>query len=143
MDDQSPGEDSSSQEGKGNEKRTLDVHFDRSPSYQLHHVDGVHGGIAPNGEHLVFDLYVERTPNPKLIRHEVEVEDQADLPDGAVSLGDEISRGGREGVLRESECGVVMSWGAVLRLHNWLGEKIEEAKDAGILEKDEPQNADD
>lgn len=106
----------------------VDIHFDQSPSYRTYHVDGAHGGIAPQGTHLAFDFYVERQTHPKLVRHELN-------EDG--SLGDEVSRGGRDGVVRESQCGVVMDWDAVLRLHNWLSQQIERAQQAGIIQQEE------
>lgn len=133
MDDQGTSENSS----PGHEEKAdkIDVHYDQSPSYRTFHVDGVHGGVSPRGDHLVFDLYAEKRPNPKLIRHGIE-----EVEGERTKLGDEISRGGREGILREAQCGIAIDWGAALRLYEWLGEQIQTARDAGIIDIEEQQN---
>ena len=111
----------------------VDIHFDRSPSYETYHADGVHGGMTPQANHLAFDLYVERQTHPQLVRHAIE-------KDG--SLGEEVSRGGREGVLREAQCGVVMDWESALRFYNWLTQQIQMAQEAGIIQTEEVKNDD-
>lgn len=127
MADQGMSENSSPSEGKA-EEETIDIHFDRSPSYEVYHVDGVHGGPSPQGDQLVFDFYVERQPQPQLIRHRIDIEGKK------ASLGEEVTRGERDGVLREFQSGVTMSWKNVVKLRDWLDEQIQKAEDAGMIE---------
>lgn len=111
----------------------VDIYYERTHSYRLYHVDGAHGGITPRGN-LTFDLYVDRPEIPKMIRREVSEHGK---------LGDEISRGGRKGILRQIECGVVLDFQAAANLHDWLGEMLDRAQQHGIFEKAEEENGED
>ena len=101
----------------------IDIYYDRTPSYRVYHVDGAHGGWTGKA-YLAFDFYVEQSPSPQVIRHNVDDKGQ---------LGDIVARGGREGIVRQSECGVIMDFMAAVQFHAWLGERIEHAQRVGLV----------
>jgi hypothetical protein len=109
----------------------------KSNYFRVIHADGVVGGLSPNGN-IHMALYSERRAIPTKMVHPLE---------GAVRLGPEIrsKRQGRTAVVREVEADIVISVEHAIRLHKWLGEKIEEYKrlvgDGQASDKSKPNAA--
>jgi hypothetical protein len=102
---------------------TVKFHLIKGNFFRVIHADGAIGGITPSGE-IFLSLFSERGAIPQLI-------EQAINADG--SLGEEIKKSGKDGIVREIEVGVVLSAKAAKGIAEWL------AKQAQILEASEPQ----
>ena len=91
---------------------TLTFDYIKSNHFRVIKVDGVVGGIAPNGETIHMGVFNERTPYPQQVVHEVDQE-------GA--LGKEISRKSRDTTfIRELEAGLVFSPEMARVIIRWL-----------------------
>lgn len=90
----------------------------KSNFFRVIQVDGAFGGVSPHGQLRVV-LFNERFPIPTHLEHVLE-------PGGA--LGEEVraARNGRNAVVRELECEVVMTLESAKVIHGWLGEKIKD-----------------
>jgi hypothetical protein len=99
--------------------KQLQVHYLKTPNYRSYHVDGIFGGVTPSG-YLYMELFLQRWATPKSILHEVK-------EDG--SLGKELERDSKSGIIREVEAGLTMDLAAAEVIHGWLGEKIKSLKE--------------
>jgi hypothetical protein len=99
---------------------TIQFHFVRSPHFRVIHSNGAWGGVSPHNE-ISVTFYSERRAFPQQVTQEISVEGR---------LGDERGRIGPEGIEREMEVQVMMSMEEAIRLHSWLGGKIEEWRSA-------------
>ena len=112
------------QEGNGAPKtdlpKEIDIHYIKTPSYRTYHADGMFGGGTPNGK-IYFEFFVQRPVTPKVIRQKITPEGQ---------LGDEISREGKTGVVREIEAGVIMDVAVAIEFKDWLDKYIKAVKEA-------------
>lgn len=99
-------------------EKTVDVHYKKTESYRSYHVDGLFGGLTPNGQ-LYIELFLERLVTPQTIRYTI-------ASDG--SLGDEKigDRIGKSGIVREIEAGLIMHISTAKIIKSWLDEKIKE-----------------
>lgn len=78
------------------------------------HVDGVVGGLTPRGLiHLA--VYSERPAIPQIITQGITAEGR---------LGEELSREGKEGIVREIDADLLMSKATAVELRNWLSDRI-------------------
>lgn len=104
------------------DSKTLTFHYIKAPDFRTVHVDGVIGGLSPNG-YLHAAVYSERVAIPQSIAVELR-------QDG--TLGDEVlsERLGRSGLVRELSVDLVLSFPAATALHQWLGEHIKRAQQA-------------
>lgn len=94
---------------------TIKFHYLKSPAFHTIHSDGIIGGPTPSGGiHMAF--FAERLPIPVQIEQEI-------TPEGTV--GKEVNRLVRDGVVRELGVDVVMSYTAATTFYNWLGKHIE------------------
>ncbi|MBU4444647.1 hypothetical protein KJ656_06140 [bacterium] len=100
----------------GTEKKTIDIHYTKSPTYRTYHLDGVFGGLTPKG--IFIDIFTEQISPPSKIVHEIK-------EDG--NIGDEIVRTNEKvGLLREFQCGIVIDINKAVSIKNWLENKINE-----------------
>lgn len=97
-------------------KRTLEFHFKKSANHRTYHVDGAFGGLTPRGG-IYVDFYVEHLPTPQVITQVVG-------SDG--TLGQEVGRASKEGIIRDIECGITMDIHAAKAFRDWLDRKIVE-----------------
>lgn len=95
------------------EEKTIEFHYLKPPDYRTFHVDGAIGGPTPSGG-LSVSFFVERSPIPQNITYE--------LKNG--QLGGEVRRSGKVGVIRELDCGIVLTLPAAKTLHSWLTKQI-------------------
>jgi hypothetical protein len=94
--------------------KEVEIHYLKTPSYRTYHVDGIFGGPTPTGM-IYVEFFVQRQVTPQVIRQKV-------MPDG--TLGDEISREGKSGIIREVEAGMVMDVNTALLFKEWLEKNI-------------------
>jgi len=92
--------------------------MEKSPLYKNVHVDGVFGGITPKGL-INISFYLERGAIPKKIINSITEKN---------TIGSEISREGKEGIIREIECGVILDINTAKLINKWLSDKIKEHK---------------
>jgi len=107
-------------------KQEIEFHYLKMANYRSYHADGVFGGITPQGN-IYMELFLERAPTPKSIIHEIN-------EDG--SLGRELSRQGKAGLIREIEAGVVLDLATAEVVVNWLTDKIGMLKSQSSVGKD-------
>ncbi len=93
-----------------NERTTVDFHYVKSNYFRVVHADGIFGGATPNGD-LLMTVWNQRVPIPKKTTHVIG-------DDG--SIGQEIDRESRVGIVREVEVGVVFKPDAVKSIIEWL-----------------------
>ncbi|MEP7384435.1 MAG: hypothetical protein ABI910_22365 [Gemmatimonadota bacterium] len=96
--------------------REIVFHHIKTSGYRTIHVDGVHGGLSPNGL-IHFSVYSERFPIPRETVFPI---------DAAGAVGSEIveRRDTKGGVVREFEAGLVMDIRTTRAVHKWMGEQI-------------------
>jgi hypothetical protein len=108
----------------GNGKPSPEVAFDyiKSQYFRVVHADGALGGLTPQG-HLHFAFYSERPPLPRRVVHPV---------NNAGQLGDPILEKMviRDALIREMDVDVIMRLDAAEQFHKWLGDRIQELKQA-------------
>lgn len=94
----------------------ITFHYLKGPDFRTIHVDGAIGGLTPSG-HLHIAFYAERAAIPKSTTQKVN-------PDG--SLGDEIARESKEGVVRQMETDIIVNENTARVIKVWLDQKLEE-----------------
>ncbi len=117
-----------SQMTKGNRKeepkRMIEFRFVKSGDYASFPVDGFYGGWTPTGR-LHLDCYLERREVPDLIVAEL---DKDNKPTKQEAIGG-------KGLVRERLCGLYLPAVTAVALHDWLGERIAEGLENGIIEE--------
>jgi hypothetical protein len=98
-------------------------HYIKGNFFRVIHADGAIGGTTPSRS-IFLSLFSERGALPKVI-------EQAINADG--SLGVEVGRETKDGVVREIEVGVMLNARAAKGIAEWL------LKQAEILEASEPE----
>jgi hypothetical protein len=93
---------------------SIKFHYLKGSFFRVIHVDGAIGGLTPSRDVFV-SLFSQRAALPRMIELAV-------LPAGG--LGGEISREGKEGIVREMEVGIVMSANAAHDLATFLLEQV-------------------
>ena len=96
-------------------QRKIDFHYLKPPDYRTFHADGVIGGVTPSGG-LSISFYVERLPIPQTITNTVAVDGK---------LMEEASRTTKNGVIRELDCGIILTYEASKALQDWLSTNIQ------------------
>jgi len=98
---------------------SIKIHYQKNSSYREIHVDGCIGGITPRSL-ININFYAERFPIPK--------EEEFAITDNKIDFSNKfrINKDGKEGLIREVECGVYMDIKTATSLMNWLKLKIDE-----------------
>lgn len=94
----------------------ITFHYLKGPDFRTIHVDGAIGGLTPNG-HLHIAFYAERVAIPQTTTQPIN-------PDG--TLGDEIARESKEGVVRQMETDIIVNESTARNIKVWLDQKLEE-----------------
>lgn len=84
------------------------------------------GGFR-NGGLFELNFMLERKPIPEEVKNEIDES----------GIGDEIEREEPEGFIRENKVTVYMSLQSLLAHYNWLEKKVEELKEANIIQEGE------
>ena len=96
--------------------KEVNIHYLKTPSYRSYHVDGAYGGLTPKGD-IYCEFYIDRNVTPQTIVHEIE-------KDGRLGVVKE--KIGKDGFIRQIECGIDLDINTARALKNWLEEKIKE-----------------
>jgi hypothetical protein len=113
---------------KKNYPKEITFHYIKTPSYRSYHVDGVFGSLTPRGN-LYCEFFIDRNVTPQTAVHELS-------KDGHLS-GTPKKTTGKEGFVREIECGIIMDIDTVYNFREWLDDKIEKyKKDIKLFEKE-------
>lgn len=108
--------------------KEINIHFIKTSSYRSYHVDGAYGGLTPKGD-IYCEFFIDRNVTPQTIVHEIE-------EDGR--LGDSKKVIGKDGFVRQIECGIVFDVNTANALKNWLEDKIKEfEKKKKLLKREE------
>jgi hypothetical protein len=102
---------------------SIKFHYIKGNFFRVIHADGAIGGITP-GRGIFLSLFSERGALPKVI-------EQALKPDG--SLGDEVGRETKEGIVREVEIGIVLNSLTATKVADWLYRQVK------ILDESKPE----
>jgi hypothetical protein len=102
-------------------KKSLKFHYIKSPQSRDLHVSGVFGGMNPQTGDLHLSVFTERPPIPQTIDFQL-------LEDG--TLGSELSRDAKDGMVRVIQDTLYMDIGAAFALHQWLSAHIENFRKA-------------
>ena len=96
----------------------LEFHYLKTNNYRTFHVDGAFGGLTPKGD-IYMTTFVERAVTPQKVLLKLN-------QDG--TLGEELRREGKEGIIREIEAGLILDIKTAEVIRDWLANKIDEAK---------------
>lgn len=98
-------------------KGTLDFHIEKSHLFRVVHVDGCVGAAAPSGNGLInMGIFSERLPFPKKLTYRIE--------NGHLTQELREEREGRNGVFRELEANLVLSYESAVSIRDWLTKNI-------------------
>jgi len=86
--------------------KDIQIHYIKTPSYRTYHVDGAYGGLTPNGN-IYCEFFVERSITPQSITYGI---------DERGRLGKPKKRTGKQGFVREIECGISINIRTALAL---------------------------
>lgn len=101
----------------------IDIHYVKTDMYRSYHVDGVFGGLTPRGN-IYCEFFVERFVTPQKTVNKIEKNGH---------LGEEKERVGKEGLIRQIECGISLDIKAATDLKIWLEEKIEKYQESILI----------
>src|SRR5688572_26580087 len=88
---------------------TVQFDYIKGSLFRVIHVDGVHGGLRPDGQTIHMALFNERNAIPQ--------REEFNVTNGR--LGEPLKREGRESVVRELEVDAIMDLGAARALRDW------------------------
>lgn len=94
------------------------IEYVRGNLFRVVHVDGAFGGTTPRLQ-LFIDFYSERFPIPRVLVYEAS-------PEGAPLREIVEERESEEGIVRESEVGLVLDLPVAKVFSEWLNEKVAE-----------------
>lgn len=124
MSESAPPSEASPPSSNGNlneQPKEIEFHYVKCPLHRVIHVDGCHGGIAPNGESIVITLFSERRPVPT---HEVFA-----LNESSQLVSPPTLREVKPGVFRELESTLIMSPTTAHKIVDWLTNKLKQYAD--------------
>jgi hypothetical protein len=101
---------------KNNSPKEILIHYIKTPSYRTYHVDGAYGGLTTKGN-IYCEFFVERNVTPQSVLYSVDENGR---------LGKLKRKTGKEGFVREIECGISLDIKTARALRTWLEEKLKE-----------------
>lgn len=118
----------------GDLDKTITYHYIKGTQFRVAHVDGFWGGGAPSGN-VSITTFSERQAIPERVVHSV-LEKKTDATSAVLHVGPELARQGKDGVVRELDISLIMSFQTAQKLHEFLGKTLETmqqsiAKDLG------------
>lgn len=84
------------------EKPSINIYYEKTPSYRTIHSDGVIGGITPDNKSVNLNFYSTRNTIPKYRSHSINI-------DGSINKEGISSDDSKTGMIREIEFGVYMN----------------------------------
>lgn len=106
--------------GEPEKPKEIKFHYIKSNFFRTVHCDGVLGGLTPH-PNIIMNFYSERQAIPRIVTQEIR-------PD--MTLGQEIKKVGREGIVREVEISISMSLPTAQALRDWLNLRLKEVEEA-------------
>jgi len=108
--------------GVSREEKRIRFDYIKSQFFRTVHVDGIFGGLAPNGKSIRLSIWNERWPIPKQTVYETD------------ELGNLVKeyleeRITREAIVREVDVDLVLDIECAQQIRDWLSERIEELID--------------
>ena len=100
------------------QRAELSFDYIKSNMFRVVHVDGAHGGMAPNGHTIQMALFSERIPIPKTETYE--------LKEGKLGKRKALTK--RDALVREVEIETLMDISTAKRIVEWLNDKIGEVE---------------
>ena len=100
--------------GESQEPGTIKFDYIKGTQFRVVHVDGIHGGVSPNGRFIQMAIFSERAPIPKREVFKLD----------AGKLGDKIATEQRNAVVREVEVELLMSIDTAKSICTGMDEKI-------------------
>lgn len=111
----------------GASQPTVAFFYDKCTDFRTIHVDGAIGGPTPRG-YIHVAVYSERQAIPKRI--EVKIDPEANVET-------EVGRDGKNGILRELQCDLVLDLNAAQSLADWLQRNVAMVRQALSAKKGE------
>jgi hypothetical protein len=105
--------------GEPDKPPSIKFHYIKSNFFRTVRCDGVVGGLNSQGD-LIVNVYSERSPIPRSVVHELS-------PD--MSLGPEMGRKVRDGVVREVEISFSMNLQMAKSMRDWIDKCVIEAEE--------------
>ena len=106
---------------------SIKFHYIKGNFFRVVHADGAIGGLTPSRQ-IFISLFNERAAIPKVIEMKLS-------PDG--TLGEEISREGKDGLVRELEMGIILSGHAAEHLLVILQESLKALKESTLESREQ------
>ena len=110
-------------------------HYLKTSQFSEIHVDGIFGGMAPNGKFIEMGIYAERFPIPVSTIHPIS-------DDGTLGAEETASREGRDGIIRSVEANLIMNIETARMMAAWLKGKIKDLEDLTKKHASQPQPED-
>jgi len=98
-------------------KETIAFDYIKGNLYRVISVNGVVGGLAPNGD-IHMGIWSQRAPYPRQVVHEINAEGE---------LGNEVGRDQRDSLIREIEAGLVFNAEMAAAMIGWLQKRLTES----------------
>ena len=99
---------------RGDAATKVEAFYEKANFFRVIHADGVYGGLTPHGN-MHFAFYSERRAIPR--RVEFEIVDGIPGPEKVVE--------GKDGMFREIEADIIMSFTGAVSFHLWLETQLE------------------
>lgn len=99
---------------KAVKKKVVKINYIKTPSYRSYHADGAYGGVTPKGN-IYCEFFIDRNVTPQVVEHAL----SSDGIIGAVK-----KTYGKEGIVRQIECGISMDIATAISFRDWLDDKI-------------------
>lgn len=99
----------------------VEFNYQKSPQYRSVHIDGAISSTTPGGL-LTVSLYNERPVIPRKTQRPI-----TDTGDGELTLGDEVVKESLDGILRQLEFTMFMTWQGATELRDMLTRILEAA----------------
>lgn len=96
---------------------TICFHYIKSNQFRVIHVDGIYGGITPNGRFIQADIFSERSPIPQKL--------ECKLSDNG-TVGAIVKREQKDGIVREVEAELLIDISTAKQIIEWMENKIKE-----------------
>ena len=98
----------------------IKFHFKKSKFFRVIHVDGAFGSFVPQGSGVQMAVYSERAPLPREVVHTIN--------NGVLGPDDLEKRVVKDGIFREVETSLVMSFETAAAVRDWLSARLDEVK---------------
>lgn len=96
-----------------NKKPSINIYYEKNPSYRTIYTDGVIGGFTPDNTSININFYATRHAIPKYRKHSIN-------PDGSINQNGVPSEDSKSGMIREIELGIYMKTETAESIYEFL-----------------------